>query len=83
MSTKKNTARGGVSVGTVLLILFVTLKLLELIDWPWWIVLSPLWAGLALVALLVVGGLTLVAIASGIVEWDRSLKRARARRRWR
>lgn len=32
----------------MLTIVFVVLKLTEVIDWSWWWVLSPLWIGLAL-----------------------------------
>lgn len=43
---------GGVSVGTILTIVFVVLKLTHTIAWSWWWVLSPLLlsAGLTLVA---------------------------------
>ena len=33
----------GVGLGTVLLAMFITLKLVGVIDWSWWWVLSPLW----------------------------------------
>lgn len=29
-------------------IAFIVLKLMELIDWEWWLVLSPFWGGAAL-----------------------------------
>lgn len=35
------------------LVVFVTLKLTELIDWSWWWVLSPLWGGVILTWVLV------------------------------
>ena len=38
----------GMSISGVLLVLFVTLKLTGNIDWSWWWVLAPLWAGWAL-----------------------------------
>lgn len=47
MSDNNNTS-GGVGCGTVLLLIFVTLKLTNLIDWSWWWVLSPLWIGIAI-----------------------------------
>jgi len=40
---------GGASILTVLLIVFVVLKLTDNIDWSWWWVLSPLWIPIALV----------------------------------
>lgn len=41
----KNSSGSSSGVGFVglLTIVFVTLKLLEKIDWSWWWVLSPLW----------------------------------------
>lgn len=36
------------SFTTALAILFIALKLLEIITWSWWIVLSPLWLPLLL-----------------------------------
>ncbi len=40
----------GVNVLTVLLVVFVTLKLCDLIAWPWWQVLLPLWLPMAAAA---------------------------------
>jgi membrane protein YdbS with pleckstrin-like domain len=40
-----------VTLGTVLLVVFVVLKLTGNVDWSWWWVLSPLWIGWGLVAL--------------------------------
>lgn len=49
---------GGTSLTTLLTVLFVALKLLGIISWSWWWVLSPLWIGLAF---------TLVVLLFGIV----------------
>ncbi len=38
---------GGIPMGT-LTIVFLILKLCDVIDWSWWWVLSPLWIGLGL-----------------------------------
>ena len=43
------TARGGTSISTVLLVVFVVLKLTDNITWSWIWVLSPLWIGLGVV----------------------------------
>lgn len=37
------------SIGGVLLVLFVVLKLAGLISWSWWLVLAPLYGTLALI----------------------------------
>lgn len=50
----KQTVTGGVSAWTVLLIVFVVLKLCNLIDWSWGWVLSPLWIPVSLVVVLVI-----------------------------
>lgn len=42
----------GVGIFTVLLIVFIVLKLTGNISWPWPIVLIPLWIELAAVAIL-------------------------------
>ena len=42
----KNTS-SGVGFGGLLTILFIGLKLGEIIDWSWWWVLSPIWLPIA------------------------------------
>jgi hypothetical protein len=34
--------------------MFIGLKLAGFIDWPWWLVLSPLWGGVALWLVIVI-----------------------------
>jgi len=53
-----NTSSGAGCLGglpTTLLLLFVVLKIVGVIDWSWWWVISPFWitAGLAVLVLLV------------------------------
>ena len=38
----------GMSFTTLLTLSFIILKLTHVINWAWWIVLAPLWIGLAL-----------------------------------
>lgn len=56
MSTS-NSASGGTSFFTLLAILFIGLKIADVIDWSWWWVLSPIWIpvtiGLVVLALIV------------------------------
>lgn len=40
--------KGGISFFGMLAILFIGLKLAGFIDWPWWVVLSPLWLPIAI-----------------------------------
>jgi len=63
MSKEKN-ASNGIGLGTVLFLIFLTLKLAEIGPvqyWSWWAVTAPLWIPL----LLVVG---ILAIA-GFIVW--------------
>jgi hypothetical protein len=49
------TTSSGLSLGWVLFIVFMVLKLTKNIDWSWWWVTSPLW--LPLVVLIVFAGI--------------------------
>ena len=63
----------GMSVSTVLALIFVTLKLCKVIDWSWWWILSPVWitAGIAILGLIV------------IAIWELSDSKEKARRKTR
>lgn len=53
MKDKKTT--GGLGIGTILFLIFLTLKLAEVgpvAQWSWWWVTSPLWIPLALVGVI-------------------------------
>ena len=60
----ESVSSGGIGVTGLLGVVFVTLKLCGVIDWPWWLVTLPFWGGLALVAgvLIVLGIVATVAI---------------------
>lgn len=55
MSNSGGQRRGGVGFFGLLTIMFIGLKLTGVIDWEWWVVLSPMWGSFALlvVALIV------------------------------
>lgn len=59
---------GGPSILTLLTVLFVGLKLGNVIDWSWWWVLSPLWIplafGLVIVILIIIIGFSIAAFKS-------------------
>ena len=55
----KKTNRGGMGFLSTLTLIFVVLKLLGLIDWPWLWVLSPIWIPVLLIA--AIFGVILVA----------------------
>lgn len=66
MSNSKSTSSsGGIGFCGLLTILFIGLKLTHHIDWSWWWVLSPLWIGFALWAVIVV----LFLVGAAIVAW--------------
>jgi len=45
---------GNIGVLGLLGVVFVTLKLIGIIDWSWWWVTLPFWGGLALVLLIAI-----------------------------
>jgi len=59
-----DTKGGGIGFVGLLTILFVALKLTDVIDWSWWWVLSPIWISTALVlSILLIVGLVVFAVA--------------------
>lgn len=45
---KSSKSSGGMSLAGVVLVVFVILKLVGVINWSWWWVLSPLWIPIAI-----------------------------------
>lgn len=43
----------GLSLSTLLTVVFIVLKLCKVITWSWWWVLSPLWIGMILTVILI------------------------------
>jgi hypothetical protein len=58
----------GMSLGCVLLIVFLVLKLTGLIHWSWLWVLSPLWIGLIIVIVAVICAMIVGAIVAAIKQ---------------
>ena len=56
MSRGSNNSNGNKGVGFtgLLTLVFITLKLLKVIDWSWWWVLSPIWITAILVVVLLI-----------------------------
>ena len=54
MDAKKTGGSAGIGIPTVVQIVFIILKLTKCIDWSWWWVLSPLWIGALLWAILAI-----------------------------
>lgn len=49
------TTHYGVGFTDLLLIVFIVLKLTNVINWSWWWVLSPLWISLGIVVVILIG----------------------------
>ena len=64
MTTNVQHSYGGPGFWGWLTILFIGLKLTGFINWSWWLVLAPLWVGLAIVLFVMIIGLIVVGIAS-------------------
>lgn len=65
MSKEKNTSNG-IGLGTLLFLIFLTLKLAEIGPvqyWSWWWITSPLWIPLLLV-ISIIGIVALVALVA-------------------
>lgn len=48
----KTTSSSGMGFGSLLTLIFITLKLTHFINWSWWWVLSPEWISLGLIFVL-------------------------------
>lgn len=75
MSDKNNSAGGELGLGTVLFLIFLVLKLCNVIDWSWWWVTSPLWISAILYVLILVG--LFIYYCRQETAWERSLKKRR------
>lgn len=54
----------GLGVPAVLAIVFIVLKLVGVIGWSWWWVLSPLWISAGLWILIIIGLLVFLVVRS-------------------
>lgn len=56
-----STKSGGIGFCELLIILFIALKLTNVITWSWWWVLAPMWTPFAIVLLFIIFGAIFVA----------------------
>jgi len=56
------TSSNGIGIGTILFLIFMTLKLTGSIDWSWWWVTSPLWIPITL-------GIVIISIIGFVSIW--------------
>jgi membrane protein YdbS with pleckstrin-like domain len=62
MSSSNSSTSSGIGFTGLLTIVFITLKLLDKIDWSWWWVLSPIWISFSLVIVVL-----LIVLVVGLV----------------
>lgn len=69
-NNKKVTVKGGhsMSLGTILGIIFIVLKLVGLIEWSWVWVLAPFWIGAIITILALIIGVIASLIGYGVVK---------------
>lgn len=65
-----------VPIADLFLVAFVVLKLVGVIDWSWWWVLSPIWIMLGVAVLVFVGVYIYVAAKNIIKKWKALKKKA-------
>lgn len=73
-----NATSGGVSLSTVLFLIFLILKLIGTIDWSWWWVTAPLWGPFAL---LIAGLVVYITIAVIIALVRYCIRKRKEKRR--
>lgn len=52
--SSSSSSSSGIGFGGLLLIAFIVLKLVGVIDWSWWWVLSPIWITLVIAVIFVI-----------------------------
>lgn len=50
---RKVIVQNNINILGLLGVIFVTLKLLKIIDWSWWLVTLPFWGGFALIFIII------------------------------
>ena len=69
------TTKVGVSFCGLLQIVFIMLKLLDKISWPWWLVLAPMWVPTAILIMAAVAVVIFCGIAGKISDHRRKKNR--------
>ena len=67
MSSSSSSSSGGISFTGALTVLFIGLKLTNVISWSWWWVLSPIWISV-LIGLAFIFILLIAAIVAGLFK---------------
>ncbi len=64
--TATKTASQSFPAASILGLLFVTAKIFHQIDWPWWIVLAPFWAPVAVLLVIMAVLLFVIGIVATV-----------------
>lgn len=67
-----NSGNSGIGVLGTLGVAFVILKLMDIIDWPWWAVTIPFWGGIALIACILITYFFVTIILNKIKSTNRN-----------
>ena len=67
MSSSSSSSSSGIGLPGLLTVLFVGLKLTNVISWSWWWVLSPIWIS-ALIGLTILAIVLIIAVATGFFK---------------
>ena len=78
MDNKNNGVSGGLGLGTVLFLIFLVLKLCNVITWSWWWVTAPLWIS-AILWVLILAGVFIYYVLED-TRWERQLKKKRRKK---
>ena len=71
MSDTSSSSSGGIGFIGLLTIVFIVLKLIGVINWSWWWVLSPIWISTGLAITILV----LIMLISAVVLWYNERKK--------
>ena len=64
-------SEGGIGFTGALTILFIALKLCNVIDWSWWWVLSPIWISIGIVVLIIL--IVIISLWIFKLKWKNKL----------
>lgn len=71
----------GIGFLGMLTLIFIVLKLIGTITWPWYLVLAPLWAPAAIVIGVLAIGFLLALMFAGFSDWRASVRRKKRQAR--
>lgn len=80
MSGKQQAGNNGIGFASVLGLIFITLKLIHEIAWPWWWVLSPFWIVAALVLAIFLIVLPVIVVQAALADPGKRRRSARKER---